>query len=617
MSRNYFQHSTNYKTLNGLSNLTSFQGVDTSLIPGVDSTYDIGSPSYRWQEIFANTVAATGGTSTFSEIDVTGAVNATDLNVSGTASWNNVGANNANIANLQVGAVSSDLTMDESKIVYTNKLRSNPAGNTITVYDNLNVLGTLSYSVPPAATGVFGDLGDTEIGDLVTDPLDASPPEAADSNLQPAAERVLSAPTINATQWISTPFLTLMGLAQTDKLKVTSNLVPTSLTDYTNTAFWNEGGAIIQGRTFIDDVLNVSGTFSTGGNASIDGTLTTTGNATVTGNVTASQDIISTNGWYYGSDDFRLRTATGANYVRLVNGGTNTIVGNTAVTGTLATSGNATVGGAFVVGSVSGSNTTFTPGDKAGVPTAGWTTVDPNGGTDPTDGHYFYGKIQVENGVISDKTGAATSTTAGPNVFAGGIACNNTSYFTELRPGNTTIMGTLSCSGSAIVNGNLTVNSTFAADTIVGTNASIDQVSTTDALAVNVTADNINVTTALAVTGTTNLFRSTVRSNNTLGTVDFVWPDVTSGVILSRGPIGSVTAVGDFTPSASDITSNFASLSGTAWLVCFANRRSANWTINGGTGINIYGLNTLQANQVRLALVNVVSTTSVDFLFLN
>jgi hypothetical protein len=193
-----------------------------------------------------------------------------DLVVTGETTYNLLSANDADIAALKVTNVNAqtvggeilvgdDMRLGADEILYTNKIKSNPAGGTVTVYDNLTVLGTLNYTLPPAPSAVFGTLGDTEIGDLVTDPLDASPPEAANSNLQPAAERVLSAPTINATQWISTPFLTLMGLAQTDKLKVTSNLVPASATDFNNTAFWNEGGAILQGNTYMDCDVAVSG----------------------------------------------------------------------------------------------------------------------------------------------------------------------------------------------------------------------------------------------------------------------------------------------------------------------------------------------------------------------
>lgn len=266
MSRNYFQHSSNYKTLNGLRGGISEQRFDQSLIPNITDTYDLGSGTLKWQEVFANKIEAIGGESRFTSADVVNTLRTQDLIVTGNTTYNLLSANNASIVTLDVtnlGAqgteilvgddvrmgvgevlyasnvrsnpvggevsVDDDIRMGVNEILYTNKIRSNPAGGTVTVYDDLTVLGTLNYTLPPASTGVFGTLSDTEIGDLVTDPLDASPPEAADSNLQPAAERVLSAPTINATQWISTPFLTLMGLAQTDKLKVTSDKIPASI----------------------------------------------------------------------------------------------------------------------------------------------------------------------------------------------------------------------------------------------------------------------------------------------------------------------------------------------------------------------------------------------------
>jgi hypothetical protein len=560
-------------------------------------------------------------------------------------------------------SVGDDVRMDVNEILYTNKIRSNPAGGTVTVYDDLTVLGTLNYTLPPASTGVFGTLSDTEIGDLVTDPMDASPPEAANSNLQPAVERVLSAPTINATQWISTPFLTLMGLAQTDKLKVTSNLIPASKTDYNNSAFWNEGGAILQGRTYIDaecipqtlsvvanatvgGTLGVTGATTLGnvsvggtlgvtgattlGNASFGGTLgvtgaTTLGNASVggtlgvtgattltslnvsgaakigadppdgtayslvgnskaviqsaqahttgdhsgtlmvldnsstsgtsggkggsvvfagpytdigsdfygaagrirgitapgayggdltletadaggairrrmtvdgngnvginttapayrldvsgevrtdnnlycagyigagttsptcsvdaTGSIKAGGNITASGGWFLGGNDFRVQTATGNDYVRLIDGAGATVVGgftSTKVGDALSsTSGpNTFTGGLAVAGKSVMRNVTLTNntdtfldiavGRKDGTPTAGWVTFDPNG-TGSSSGCFFYddievsGTAQANNGVVSTLTGNASSTTSGPNRFAGGLAVNGTSHFT-------------------------------------------------------------------------------------------------------------------------------------------------------------------------------------------
>lgn len=290
MSRNYFQHSNNYKTLTGLRGGTSEQRFDTSLLPSVTDTYDLGSGTLKWQEVFANKVEALGGESRFTSIDVSDTMRTNDLVVTGETTYNVLSANDADIAALKVtnvnaqtsGAeilVGDDMRLGADEILYTNKIRSNPAGGTVTVYDNLTVLGTLNYTLPPAPSAVFGTLSDTEIGDLVTDPMDASPPEAADSNLQPAAERVLSAPTINATQWISTPFLTLMGLAQTDKLKVTSDKIPASKTDFNNSAFWNEGGAILQGRTYIDAEC-IPQTLSVVSNATVGGTLGVSGATT-------------------------------------------------------------------------------------------------------------------------------------------------------------------------------------------------------------------------------------------------------------------------------------------------------------------------------------------------
>jgi len=283
MSRNYFQHSTNYKTLTGLRGGTSEQRFDTSLLPSVTDTYDIGSGTLKWQEVFANKVEAIGGESRFSEVDVTGTMRTEDLIVTGNTTYNLLSANDANIANL-----------DTTDVIVRN---------------DLTVLGQLNYTLPPAAFATFGTLSDVVMGDLVTDPLDATPPEAANSNLQPESERVLSAPTINATQWISTPFLTLMGLAQTDKLKVTSDKIPASKTDFNNTAFWNEGGAILQGKTYIDaecipQTLTVIGNASVGGNASIGGSTTLTGGVsnafTVTGDAGLPAQNNTGNAFYVG-----------------------------------------------------------------------------------------------------------------------------------------------------------------------------------------------------------------------------------------------------------------------------------------------------------------------------
>ena len=257
MSRNYSQHSTNFKTINGLSNLTSLQSLPLSLVPSGDMQYTVGTPSLRWKSGNFGTVLANEGQSSFTSLQV---VDPDQLPV-------------AKSVQINQGNVSVENNVTVSGAVFTNNLRSNPTGGggTITCHDNLNVLGTLSYAVPPAATGVFGDLSDTLMGDLVTDPLDYAG-GVADSNLQPPGERVLSAPTINATQWISTPFLTLMGLAKTDKLRVTSTKVPTSKTDYTDCALVNDGGTILRGKTYVDADLQPNtlsvGTASDGANYS-------------------------------------------------------------------------------------------------------------------------------------------------------------------------------------------------------------------------------------------------------------------------------------------------------------------------------------------------------------
>lgn len=251
MSRNYQAHSGNYKTINGLSNLTSLDQLPQSLVPSQDLVYKVGLPNLRWQTGNFGALIANEGQSNFKSVQV--------VDADQTPTPKSVTINGGNVSIENNVAIGNNL--------YTNNLRSNPTGSggTVVCHDNFTVLGTFNS----AATGVFGDLSDTLTGDLVTDPLDYDG-GMADSNLQPPGERVLSASTINATQWISTPFLTLMGLAKTDRLRVTSTKVPTSKTDYTDCALVNDGGTILRGKTYVDADLQPNtlsvGTASDGAN---------------------------------------------------------------------------------------------------------------------------------------------------------------------------------------------------------------------------------------------------------------------------------------------------------------------------------------------------------------
>jgi hypothetical protein len=95
-------------------------------------------------------------------------------------------------------------------------------------------------------------------------------------------------------------------------------------------------------------------------------------------------------------------------------------------------------------------------GQKGGVPTAGWVSLDPNGGG-ANSGVFFYdltefsGRSTFLDGVTSTLSGNATSTTAGPNIFSGGLAVNGTSHFTTANV-STLNIGTFQSTSFAAVN---------------------------------------------------------------------------------------------------------------------------------------------------------------------
>lgn len=688
MSKNYFQHSTNYKTINGLSNLTSFQSLNQSLLPSADSTYDIGSGTFKWRQGFFNTVAATGGVSTFSNISVTDQLIAENLAVNDTLSFVTLSGSTLKVGELTAtdgdidGKISlqspidgSTTNMEISKM-YVDEIH--PAvGNTETTFtDNviingdLDVLGTLSYTLPPAPSAEFGDLGDTVTGDLVTDPTQYTG-GVANSNLQPPYERVLSAPTINATQWISTPFITLMGRAQTDRLNVTSTLVPSSNTDYNGTAFWNEGGSIVEGKSYFKGAVDVTGastlstlttsglstlnSLSVTGNVAVGGTLGVTGATTLTSLTSGNTSITGTLG------------VSGAATVSSLTSGT-TALGNTSITGTLGVNGTSTVNDIQT-------NTLSVVGDGTTTANKRYATLakgisDPNfllisaqgssgttngvnvtrlglaynttdnamirfhrGGTD-TGGYISFGTgndttamtIFGDQKVTLADTTESTSTSTGSFQLAGGMGCaKNISAATMLCNGNLTIGGNITSSDNDIrmttASGNNYIrcvdndyNYFVGSNNFTKTGAATSTTSGPNKFDGGIACNNTSYFTDVVVTGAATMSTfyqpyddgNQLTNNGTTLTASYFKPTAVFVIF----PTGSGQTVK--LPARTDILSANSGLSTSNGFVMFL-ATSTDVTLNGNTGTTIAYPQSGSLSMTALKLYMCVVTPSTAF----
>ena len=170
----------------GGDNVVFNADVDSNFIPDDDDTYDLGSSSQQWRNLYLNGLADldfvnVSAASTFGGfVDINNSVDiSTDLNVSGVSTF--TGAIDANggatIDNIQIG-ISGDNEIDTA----AGNLIIDSAGGTVSIDDNVDITGTFSV----IGSNVTIDSANIDLGNAVTDTITAT--ARFDSDLVPSTD---------------------------------------------------------------------------------------------------------------------------------------------------------------------------------------------------------------------------------------------------------------------------------------------------------------------------------------------------------------------------------------------------------------------------------------------
>ncbi len=517
----FIPQTRNYKTISGLSNLQrSIYQVEFTIVPQKDIFYDLGQSNLRWGSVYTGQVMATSGTSQISNLNVTNALNVQgqngvsstfqdDVNVLGQLTTNSFATSSSTDATSRNDTAASFYTPGGiacNKSIYSNTI--NTASNA-TFGGNLGVTGntTLTGTLGVTGTATFGTVSATSYVGLPVSPSPLTPPVTigtlSDTTISSYSTNpttnivtptcVLSTPSINVTQQLTSPWISVMGLATVDKLYSTNTTDATSSTDSAAACKLDGGLAVSKsvytgGNMIVTGNSTIGGTFGTTGNTTVGGSLVVNSTTEATGTTAA---FVSTGGIYcskrlrigsvdsgfttpslytagsaYFTKDVTCNTTLGVNSNATVQGtldvtGVSTLSGNATVGGTLGVTGattlsstlgvtgvatlsnNATVGGTLgVTGNTSVSSTTESTGTSGSLTTAG--------------GIYCAKRLRIG----STDSGFVTPSfsTAGSAYFAKDVTCNTTLSVN----GNTTLSGTLSAgattvsgltTGDAVLNG--------------------------------------------------------------------------------------------------------------------------------------------------------------------
>ena len=112
-----------YTTLSGLTTVYGDTPVSAAITPGVNNSYDLGQPSFRWREIWTTNISCSNVISSFSMYATYNAGVGNDLTVSGNTSLQSTTASTLNISstpttdtNLSANYLTRDSTTGEVKV---------------------------------------------------------------------------------------------------------------------------------------------------------------------------------------------------------------------------------------------------------------------------------------------------------------------------------------------------------------------------------------------------------------------------------------------------------------------------------------------------------------------
>ena len=459
--------SRNFRTVNNISNdFPNLAQVSSDIVPSRDNFYVIGTNRNRWRTVYANQINAVG--------------------------------DNAGLSSLQQVSVITDL---------------NVGGTTTT--ENLDVNGTATFQQM--------SIGDFTPDARLIDSFQVDP----STNLQVDNSQALSATSINATQYITSPWLSAMGVAITDKLQVTSAFNTTSATDQNSAFNIRDGGGNVGqdwrvgGNFYVVGSSQLSGAFNTSGIVSISNTTDSASASDTTSSLNSAGGGNVQKNWRVGGNFFVVGTSsftgnvtagtatiTTANITTL-NIGTFSAIGNLSVSNNLTVGGTSTSTGPIIANS---SNTASGAGTPAvSIPTGGLRVGTSQGIQSArnllTGDTELVGDLYQTDGVgilrSSLVSGALTVQSATVN---GNVAHSGT-----LRVNNSTVSSSTT-TGAAVVTGGVGVGGAL---NVGGASSLAGVVSVTNSTASSsTTTGGLVVTGGVGIGGNLNVGGSINNTNN-------------------------------------------------------------------------------------------------------
>ena len=262
--------------------------VSSSIIPDVDNSFDLGSPTQAWRELYVSGTAHLQDLSLEGGLSVNSLALPGDLTVSGTTDLKGqvtIGDASADIVTINSGDIELANIPDGDTSIFIGL-----DGNNKLVKDNLDqrILGdTLldNNGTPLTANRVPFALD----GDSLQDDAEFTY-DGANNQLTVASSRVGDNITVGSNLIVTSDSELKGNLGVTGNLNVTgSATIDTNLNVEGNTLITGTTG--ISGATTIDDTLTVTGNSDLQGNADVHGELTVTGNTNLQANLYVSGNL--------------------------------------------------------------------------------------------------------------------------------------------------------------------------------------------------------------------------------------------------------------------------------------------------------------------------------------
>ena len=488
--------------------------IDSHFIPDDDDTYDLGSSTQEWRNLFLD------GTANIDSL----VADTADIN-GGTIDATVIGGSTAAAGSFTTLDASGATGIDGDFDINTNKFTVASASGNTEIAGTLAVTGaTTMTGAGTASGGVTGDLTGDVTGD-VTGNLTGNVTSSGTSEFT----------TVNVSGVLTANGNTVLGNAATDTVTfhadIASNLIPSADSTYTigdGSNYWSHG--------YID-AITTTGNVTVGGNAVITGDLTVQGTTTTVNSTTV--DVA----------DLNITVASGAGSSSAANTGGLTVGGANA-TFTYTSSDdrwnmNKELNVARVHGALTGAVTGNVTGNLTGNVTGNVTGTVSSIANHDTDSlsegsSNLYHTTARARGSVSAGTGISYDSSTG--VISNSLTSANDSTITITA--GTALTGGGSFTTNASGNSTITVNhedtSTLSGATSNSSNDFIQNI-TVDGNG-HVTAISSATATASGGGGAPDSVggASTVLSNSILGSTTITIPNGDTAVIWASGSTGGV-----------------------------------------------------------------------------